>query len=69
MKTFFVSVLFVLVACGGRELVADCHGQTFCESPDDHREYGGQCCTIAYPYCGVVGTNCPPGECCSSKPR
>ena len=53
-------------ACGGRALVPACN-----EAGEYCHDHAGQevCCPLAYPYCGVAGTDCPPGYCCSEMPR
>ena len=65
----FLVGLVVVGACGGKELTADCHGDTYChwdEVPAGH--LNELCCPRTYPYCGEKGTSCPPGFCCNVKP-
>lgn len=68
-------VLFVVTACGGREMVADCSyegpGSTYCHWDASDLKPGQQtevCCPADHPYCGGVGLTCPAGYCCDTKP-
>lgn len=73
MKTFLLTgfILFVLLsACGGRMLVPDCHGDTYCywEEVPAGKQHEACCPSASYPYCGKADTNCPVGDCCNAPP-